>query len=76
MVTYVSHYDDFTEIKRGETTGLQINQRSIGLRFYGLRCIGEKWIPGYGWTALWFGPELDIDEQNLLNLKKIEPKVT
>lgn len=45
--------------------------RQCALRNNNVRCVGEIWVSGYGLTALWEGPELDQDEQNLLNLKAL-----
>lgn len=68
---YHSHYSYETEIKFGQVLEGQIKSRSNGLKVYGIKCIGEMWIPEYGITALWEGPALDEDEQNLLNLKEL-----
>jgi hypothetical protein len=36
--------------------------------------IGEVWVDGYGYTPLWEGKELSVDDQNMLNIKACEPK--
>ena len=69
MRHYISHYSNETYIKFGECgTSQQVLDRQDGLYKYGIRCVGERWVPGYGNTALWYGPVVDKTTQNLLNL--------
>ena len=70
---YHSHYDQETAQKYGECpTPESITLRQDLIRRHRIKCIGEKWVKGYGMTAIWEGPKLDSKTQNLLCLKELE----
>lgn len=70
---YVSHFDEHTHLRYGELTDLDdVIARGDALKDYGVKCLGEKWVPGYGTAALWTGPILDKDTQNLLCLRMVD----
>lgn len=72
---YHAHYDDNTYTKLGECPSREdILYRQSQIRQLGLTVIGEVWVDGYGYTPLWEGKELSVDDQNMLNIKACEPK--
>lgn len=67
---YHKHYSEKTYIRKGQVANTDdifaVNQLLWSI---GILSIGECWVPGYGITLLFEGPEVDEDTQNLCCIK-------
>ena len=70
---YHSHYTEKTFITIGTLTNVKdMVERERFARSLGINVIGECWVEGYGFTALWQGPEISEDDQLLLSIKSFD----